>query len=143
MAQTMNTNLSSAFKTYFEREKLTGSENFNEWYRSLRIVLRVTDQLEILKTPCPAEPTGEAATPAAKAIWKEAYKTHIDVACLMLGAMSPALQRQFESHFPMNMIDELRKLYEKPTNVEIYDIMESLHGCKQGDGEPVSKHVLK
>ena len=67
MAQTDNTNLCSAFKAYFEREKLTGSENFNEWYRSLMIVLRVTDQLETLKTPCHAEPTGPEATTEVKA----------------------------------------------------------------------------
>jgi hypothetical protein len=96
MAQTDNTNLRYAFKAYFEREKLTGSENFNEWYRSLRIVLRVTDQLEILKMPCPAEPTGPTVTDEVKADWKIVYKEHIDVAALMLGAMSPALQRQFE-----------------------------------------------
>ena len=143
MAQTVNTALGSTMKTFFARERLTGTENFNEWYRSLRIVLRVTDQIELLETPCPAEPTGAEATPAAKATWKEAYKQHIDLSCLMLGSMSPALQRQFESFFPMNMIDELKKLYEKPTNVEIYDVMETLHGCKQGDGEPVSDHVLK
>jgi hypothetical protein len=133
MAQTDNTNLRYAFKAYFEREKLTGSENFNEWYRSLRIVLRVTGQLEILKTPYPAEPTGPTATDAAKAEWKIVYKEHIDVVALMLGAMSPALQRQFEEFFPMNMIDELKKLYEKPSNVEVYDLMEALHRCKQGD----------
>ena len=122
---------------------MTGSQNFNEWYRSLRIVLRVTGQLEILKEPCPVEPTGADATPVAKAAWQEVYKTHVDVACLMLGAMTPTLQRQFEDFFPMNMINELKKLYEKPSNVEIYDLMESLHGCKQGDGESVSAHVLK
>lgn len=143
MAQTDNTNFRSVFKTYFEREKLTCSENFNDWYRSLRIVLRVTGQLEILKTPCPAEPEGEAATEAAKAKWNLDCKEHIDVAAMMLGAMSTPLQRQFEEYLPMNMIDELKKLYEKPSNVEIYDLMEAPHGCKQGDGEPVSAHVLK
>ncbi|GJT94314.1 retrotransposon protein, putative, ty1-copia subclass [Tanacetum coccineum] len=39
MAHSDNNALSSAFKTFFERETLTGP-NFNEWYRSLRIVLR-------------------------------------------------------------------------------------------------------
>ena len=60
----------------------------------------MTDQLEILKTPCPAEQTGAAAINAAKAAWKEVYKTYVDLACLMLGAMSPALQRKFEVIFP-------------------------------------------
>ncbi|GJU41063.1 hypothetical protein Tco_1194020 [Tanacetum coccineum] len=95
MAQPDNNNtLSSAFKTFFEREKLTG-DNFNDWYRSLRIVLRVAGTYDYLFKPCPEEPREDAAEDI-KAAWKAEYKIHSDVACLMLGRMSPALQRQFE-----------------------------------------------
>ncbi|GKG05620.1 hypothetical protein Tco_0325706, partial [Tanacetum coccineum] len=95
MAQPENNNtLNSAFKTFFEREKLTG-DNFNDWYRSLRIVLRVAGTYDYLYKPCPDEPP-ENATENVKAAWKAEYKIHSDVACLMLGKMSsPALQRQF------------------------------------------------
>ncbi|GJT88266.1 retrotransposon protein, putative, ty1-copia subclass [Tanacetum coccineum] len=93
MAQPDNNNtLSSAFKTFFEREKLTG-DNFNDWYRSLRIVLRVAGTYDYLYKPCPDEPPANAAE-NVKAAWKAEYKIHSDVACLMLGKMSPALQRQ-------------------------------------------------
>ena len=60
MAQTGNTTLSSAFKTFFEPEKLTG-QNFNDWFRSLMIVLRVAEKLEYLYKPCPAEPVATAS----------------------------------------------------------------------------------
>ncbi|GJT30441.1 zinc finger, CCHC-type containing protein [Tanacetum coccineum] len=109
MAQPENNNtLSSAFKTFFEREKLTG-DNFNDWYRSLRIVLRVAGTYDYLYKPCPDEPPENAAE-NVKAAWKAEYKIHSDVACLMLGKMSPALQRQFELYFPQAMLNELRKI---------------------------------
>ncbi|GJW94261.1 hypothetical protein Tco_0173933 [Tanacetum coccineum] len=55
MAHSENNTLSSAFKTFFERETLTGP-NFNDWYRSLRIVLRVADTFNYLYKPCPGQP---------------------------------------------------------------------------------------
>ncbi|GJY45579.1 retrotransposon protein, putative, ty1-copia subclass [Tanacetum coccineum] len=142
MAQPENNNtLSSAFKTFFEREKLTG-DNFNDWYRSLRIVLRVAGTYDYLYKPCPDEPPENAAE-NVKAAWKAEYKIHSDVACLMLGKMSPALQRQFELYFPQAMLNELRKMFEKPQAVEIYDLVDTLHSCKQAPGKSVSAHVLE
>ncbi|GJX82948.1 zinc finger, CCHC-type containing protein, partial [Tanacetum coccineum] len=142
MAQPDNNNtLSSAFKTFFEREKLTG-DNFNDWYRSLRIVLRVAGTYDYLYKPCPDEPPENAAE-NVKVAWKAEYKIHSDVACLMLGKMSPALQRQFELYFPQAMLNELRKMFEKPPAVEIYDLVDTLHSCKQAPGKSVSAHVLE
>ncbi|GJS50910.1 hypothetical protein Tco_0624272 [Tanacetum coccineum] len=48
---------------------------------------------DYLYKPCPDEPPENAAEDV-KAAWKAEYKIHSDVACLMLGKMSPALQRQ-------------------------------------------------
>ncbi|GJS69054.1 putative RNA-directed DNA polymerase [Tanacetum coccineum] len=141
MAHSDNNALSSAFKTFFERETLTGP-NFNEWHRSLRIVLRVADTYDYLYKPCPDQPP-ETATAEEKAAWKAEYKKHSDVACIMLGKMSPALQRQFENYPPQNMLAELRKMFEKPPAVEIYDLVDTLHSCKQAPGKSVSEHVLE
>nr|GFC04872.1 hypothetical protein [Tanacetum cinerariifolium] len=69
------------------------------WYRSLRVVLRVADIYDYLYKPCPDQPL-ETASEEDKAAWKAEYKKHNDVACLMLGKMSPALQKQFESYPP-------------------------------------------
>nr|GFB34862.1 hypothetical protein [Tanacetum cinerariifolium] len=102
-----NRQLSSAFKTLFKRETLTGA-NFNDWYRSLRIVLRVADTYDYLYKPCPDKPL-ETASEDDKAAWKAEYKKHNDVACLILGQMSPALQKQFESYPPQFMLAELKK----------------------------------
>ncbi|GKE79084.1 reverse transcriptase domain-containing protein [Tanacetum coccineum] len=88
------------------------------------------------------EPPANAAE-NVKAAWKAEYKIHSDVACLMLGKMSPALQRQFELYFPQAMLNELRKMFEKPPAVEIYDLVDTLHSCKQAPGKSVSAHVLE
>ncbi|GJS68488.1 hypothetical protein Tco_0683053 [Tanacetum coccineum] len=106
MAHFENNTLSSAFKTFFERETLTGP-NFNDWYRSLRIVLRVADTFDYLYKPCPGQPA-DTATEAEKAAFKAEYKKNSDVACIMLGKMSPALQRQFENYHSKTCA-ELRK----------------------------------
>ncbi|GKE92755.1 hypothetical protein Tco_1573850 [Tanacetum coccineum] len=87
--------------------------------------------------PCPDEPPTNAVENvkvAWKAAWKAEYKIHSDVACLMLGKMSPALQRQFELYFPQAMLNELRKMFEKPQAIEIYDLV---------PGKFVSAHVLE
>ncbi|GJY42880.1 hypothetical protein Tco_0431093 [Tanacetum coccineum] len=75
MAHSENNTLSSAFKTFFERETLTGP-NFNDWYRSLRIVLRVADTFDYLYKPCPGQPA-DTATEAEKAAFKVEYKKHL------------------------------------------------------------------
>ena len=100
-----NTNMGSAFKSFFEREKLTG-KNFNDWYRALRIVLRMMSASDILTKPLPAEPA-ETATEAERAEFAREWKRHDDVACLMLGSMDPTLQKQFESYTPQHMLVEL------------------------------------
>ncbi|GJX62247.1 retrotransposon protein, putative, ty1-copia subclass [Tanacetum coccineum] len=41
------------------------------------------------------------------------------------------------------MLDELRRMFEKPQAVEIYDLVDSLHSCKQAPGKSVSAHVLE
>ena len=41
------------------------------------------------------------------------------------------------------MLNELRRMFEKPAAVEIYDLIDALHSCKQEDGKPVSAHVLE
>nr|GFB71809.1 retrotransposon protein, putative, Ty1-copia subclass [Tanacetum cinerariifolium] len=69
-------------------------------------------------------------------------KKHNDVACLMLGKMSHALQKQFESYPPQLLLVELKNMFKNPQAVEIYDLVDDLHSCKQASGKSVSAHVL-
>ncbi|GJY63894.1 hypothetical protein Tco_0465354 [Tanacetum coccineum] len=88
-----------------------------------------TRYYDYLYKPCPDQPP-ETATAEEKAAWKAEYKKHSDVACIMLGKMSPALQRQFENYPPQNMLAELRKMFEKPPAVRALRLVDTLHSCK-------------
>nr|GFC48109.1 zinc finger, CCHC-type [Tanacetum cinerariifolium] len=41
------------------------------------------------------------------------------------------------------MLAELKKMFEKPQAVEIYDLVDALHSCKQAPGKSVNAHVLE
>nr|GEW94438.1 zinc finger, CCHC-type [Tanacetum cinerariifolium] len=51
----------SAFRSMFEREKLVGL-NFNDWFCTLKMVLRVEKKLSIIEQPIPPAPPVDFAT---------------------------------------------------------------------------------
>ncbi|GJQ93236.1 retrotransposon protein, putative, ty1-copia subclass [Tanacetum coccineum] len=80
----------SAFRSMFEREKLF-ENNFNEWFRQLKLVLRVEKKMYVIEQPIPP---AHAADSVANVLaeWNAVYDAHNEVACLMLGSMTPELQ---------------------------------------------------
>ncbi|GJR63272.1 retrotransposon protein, putative, ty1-copia subclass [Tanacetum coccineum] len=131
----------SAFRSIFEKEKLS-SNNFNDWFARLKLVLRVEKKLYVIEQPLPPalEPVAE---PDIVAQWTALYDAHTEIACLMLGSMTPELHRQFEFHYPYDMIQEIRSMFEKQAGVEKFDLIQSFHDCKQEEGKPVADYVLK
>ncbi|GJX65861.1 retrotransposon protein, putative, ty1-copia subclass [Tanacetum coccineum] len=75
--------------------------------------------------------------------WTTLYDAHTEIACLMLGSMTPELHRQFELYYPFDMIQELRSMFEKQAGVEKFDLIQSFHACKQEESKPVADYVLK
>nr|GEX08138.1 hypothetical protein [Tanacetum cinerariifolium] len=65
-----------------------------------------------------------------------------EVACLMLGSMTPELHRQFENYSPYEMLKELKSMFEKQARVERCDLIQTFHACKQEEGKPVGAYVL-
>nr|GEY07851.1 hypothetical protein [Tanacetum cinerariifolium] len=51
------------------------------------------------------------------------YDAHNEVACLMLGSMTPELHIQFENYSPYEMLQELRSMFEKQARVESYGLI--------------------
>ena len=84
-----NTTPTMSMRSILEKDKLNGT-NFLDWYRNLRIVLRLERKEYILDQPIPEEPA--ASAPRAQ---KDAYNKHlndsVDVTCLMLGCMESEL----------------------------------------------------
>ncbi|GJT58562.1 hypothetical protein Tco_1002095 [Tanacetum coccineum] len=101
----------SAFRSMFEKEKLSGN-NFNDWFARLKLVLRVEKKMHVIEQPLPPAPQA-GAEPNIVAQWTALYDAHTEIACLMLGSMTPELHRQFEVHYPYDMIQELRSMFEK------------------------------
>ncbi|GJQ99527.1 ribonuclease H-like domain-containing protein [Tanacetum coccineum] len=76
--------------------------------------------------------------------WTSLYDAHTEIACLMLGSMTPELHRQFELYYPYDMVQELRSMFEKQAGVEKFDLIQSFHACKQEEGlNYVADYVLK
>ncbi|GKC27223.1 hypothetical protein Tco_1034517 [Tanacetum coccineum] len=119
----------SAFRSMFEREKLSGN-NFNDWFRQLKLVLI---------------PTTPAVDSQAQVLsqWNAVYDAYNEVACLILGSMTPELHRQFENSSPYDMIKELKSMFEKQAGVERFDLIQTFHACKQEEGKPVAAYVLQ
>ncbi|GJR03567.1 hypothetical protein Tco_0526551 [Tanacetum coccineum] len=75
--------------------------------------------------------------------WNAVYDAYNEVACFMLGSMTPKLHRQFENYSPYEMLKELKSMFEKQAGVERFDLIQSFHACKQEEGKPVAAYVLK
>ncbi|GKB98587.1 hypothetical protein Tco_0984724 [Tanacetum coccineum] len=73
----------SAFRSMFEKEKLSGN-NFNDWFARLKLVLRVKKKMHVIEQPLPPAPK-PVAEPQIVAEWTALYDAHTEIACLMLG----------------------------------------------------------
>ncbi|GJZ21560.1 retrotransposon protein, putative, ty1-copia subclass [Tanacetum coccineum] len=67
----------------FEREKLSGN-NFNDWFRQLKLVLRVEKKMFVIEQPLPAAPAADSAANVLLE-WNAVYDAYNEVACLILG----------------------------------------------------------
>ncbi|GJT75472.1 zinc finger, CCHC-type containing protein [Tanacetum coccineum] len=119
----------SAFRSMFDNEKLSGT-NFNDWFARLKLVLRVEKKMHIIEQPLPPLPA-PISEPNVVVEWTKQYDAHTEIACLMLGSMTPELHRQFELYYPYDMIQELRSMFEKQAGVEKFDLIQTFHACKQ------------
>ncbi|GJS65798.1 hypothetical protein Tco_0680362 [Tanacetum coccineum] len=131
----------SAFRSMFEREKLSGN-NFNGWFRQLKLVLRVEKKMFVIEQPLPAAPAADSEAQVLSQ-WNAIYDAYNEVACLRLGSMTPELHRQFENSSPYDMIKELKVMFEKQSGVERFDLIQTFRACKQEEGKPVAAYVIQ
>nr|GFB80063.1 hypothetical protein [Tanacetum cinerariifolium] len=118
-----------------EKHTLTGP-NFNEWFRTLKLVVRTKKIHDVFETALPPRPVGVGDAPIhpqALAEWTAKYDRHNEVACLMLGSMTPRLYQQFEHKTHLEMYNELYQMHGKPPGVELQELIHLFHTCKQGD----------
>ncbi|GKC31429.1 hypothetical protein Tco_1038723 [Tanacetum coccineum] len=116
--------------------------NFTNWYQNLRIVLRSEGKLAHLEQPLIPLPL-PVAPQAVRDTYEVLFDAQNEVACLMLGSMSPELQRVLENYKAYDMIQELRTMFEEQAKQELFEIVKVFHACKQEDGQSVSAYILK
>ncbi|GJR39546.1 retrotransposon protein, putative, ty1-copia subclass [Tanacetum coccineum] len=78
--------------------------------------------MHVIEQPLPPAPE-PVAEPNVVDQWTALYDAHTEIACLMLGSMTPELLRQFELYYPLDMIQELRSMFEKQAGVEKFDLI--------------------
>ncbi|GJT34606.1 retrotransposon protein, putative, ty1-copia subclass [Tanacetum coccineum] len=125
----------------FKREKLSGN-NFNDWFRQLKLVLGVEKKMFVIEQPLSAAPAADSDAQVLSQ-WNAIYDAYNEVACLILGSMTPELHRQFENSSPYDMIKEPKAMFEKQAGVEMFDLIQTFHACKQEEGKPVAAYVIQ
>ncbi|GKC33287.1 retrotransposon protein, putative, ty1-copia subclass, partial [Tanacetum coccineum] len=91
--------------------------NFNDWFRQLKLVLRVEKKMFVIEQPIPSAPAVDSEANVLVE-WNAIYDAHNEVACLMLRSMTLELHRQFENYSPYEMLHELKSMFEKQARVE-------------------------
>ncbi|GKC85088.1 hypothetical protein Tco_1140805, partial [Tanacetum coccineum] len=56
--------------------------------------------------------------PSTSDPWNVVYDAYNEVACIILGSMTPELHRQFENSAPYDMIKKLKAMFEKQAGME-------------------------
>ncbi|XP_071739852.1 uncharacterized protein [Rutidosis leptorrhynchoides] len=102
-----------SLRSVLEKEKLNDT-NFLDWYRNLRIVLKVEKKSYILDGPVPEEPPANAT----KSI-RDAWTKHPDDST------------------------ELKEMFQQQARQQRFETVRALHACKMAEGTFVSFYVLK
>ncbi|GKE16735.1 retrotransposon protein, putative, ty1-copia subclass, partial [Tanacetum coccineum] len=87
----------------------------------------------VIEQPLPAAPATDFQAQVSSQ-WNAVYDAYNEVACLILGSMTPKLHRQFENSSPYDMIKELKSMFEKQARVDRFDLIQTFHACKQEEG---------
>ncbi|GJQ97602.1 retrotransposon protein, putative, ty1-copia subclass [Tanacetum coccineum] len=96
----------------------------------------------VIEQPIPPALAADSATNVL-AEWNAIYDAYNEVACFMLGSMTPELHRQFENYSPYEMLQELKSMFDKQVGVERFNLIQTFYACKQEKGKPVAAYVLK
>ena len=124
--QTIN---NSSIRSILEKEKLIGN-NFLDWYRNLRIVLKAKQKFYHLKEPLPEAPPANSTATIRNACTRRVNEQQ-EVACLMLASMIPELQKNLEDLAAFDVLRELKTMFEQQAEQELFDTVKAFHACKQ------------
>ncbi|KAH9603549.1 hypothetical protein KSS87_011312, partial [Heliosperma pusillum] len=91
--------------------KLSGN-NFDDWYRNLRIVLMHEKLIDVIDKAAMVAPLEGESNASALDACAEYSEKSTAAKCIILASMSPELQRQYENMTLSQIIAHLKKMYE-------------------------------
>uniref|UniRef100_A0A803MKM4 BED-type domain-containing protein n=1 Tax=Chenopodium quinoa TaxID=63459 RepID=A0A803MKM4_CHEQI len=90
-----NNNSFFSIRPFLEKDRLNG-ENFINWERTLRLLLKSEGREDVLENPLPV--VTDESSDADKHRAKQAYDRSTPITCLMVVAMEPELQRRMSTN---------------------------------------------
>ncbi|XP_017970392.1 PREDICTED: uncharacterized protein LOC108660650 [Theobroma cacao] len=115
---------SLSLRSILDAKKLTGS-NFIDWFRNIKIVLKQEKKAYVLGGPILEEPSDNATNEE-----KKAYRVYMDdfnqATCVMLASMGLDLQKQHEVMNALDIILNLRKMFDKESHIGRFNILREL-----------------
>ncbi|GKE73628.1 zinc finger, CCHC-type containing protein, partial [Tanacetum coccineum] len=104
--------------------------------------IRFKGKLAYLEQPLAPRPD-PTASQAARDAYDASFNEQNEVTCLILGSMSPKLQKALENYRAYDMIQELKTIFEEQAKHKLFETVKAFHACKQEEGQPVSSYLLK
>ncbi|KAH9608903.1 hypothetical protein KSS87_007834 [Heliosperma pusillum] len=107
-------------RNILDANKLSGN-NFDDWYRNLRIVLMHEKLIDVIDKSAMVAPLEGESNASALDACAEYSEESTAAKCIILASMSPEPQRQYENMTLSQIIAHLKKMYEfqsQTSNVE-------------------------
>ncbi|XP_074321503.1 uncharacterized protein LOC141658407 [Silene latifolia] len=120
-----------------------GSNNFDDWYRNLRIVLMHEKLIDVIDKPAKVAPHEGEDDANILDTYAKYLEQSTTAKCIILASMTADLQRQHNDMNPPQIIEHLKKMYGSQSRTARYQLSKSLFESKLKSKEPVGLHVLK
>ncbi|XP_017970462.1 PREDICTED: uncharacterized protein LOC108660707 [Theobroma cacao] len=132
---------SLSLRSILDVNKLT-SPNFIDRFRNIKILLKQEKKAYVLNGPVLEKPSDDATNEE-----NEAYTVYVDdldqATCVMLASIALDLKKQHEAIKALDIILNLREMFDKESHTERFDISRELFRCKMSEGSPRKPYVVK
>ena len=127
-------------RSIMDNKKLTGL-NFLDWFRNIKIGLRVEKITYVINKPLPKSPPTNASNSDQNEYQKHIADSEI-ASCIMLASMTTELQMQNETMESYDIFIHLRELFDKHATSERFEISMLLFSTKKQVGTSPVQHAL-
>jgi hypothetical protein len=94
-------------------------------------------------TEAPPEPPAEDATIAQRNAYMRQNDPFVQAKCVMIGSMTPELQKQCENKNPQAIMEYLEGLFRGHARNERYRVSKEFHSCKMRASDTMTAHGVR